>query len=640
MRGTFYPDRSPVGEALHFDGYSSEISTAPLPALDDPQNLAISCWVLLDAYPWNRVPIVDQFDEHGRFFFGVDPEGHLLARIRTDSSIYKSTTPLPLRSWVLVTLNIDRGRASFTLNGGPMPATTDTAVEPIQTAKSLNTILIGHAADPQLPAPENLIHPDFPFEYALDGALSELVIYDRPLSRAAVMQLFSRAGRDALRPRPWPRFPRWEGLQGNFGAYYTSLPFDPVWDRARRIAPDSDVVVRFEDAPIQLIFWQGNNYVPAWVTENNRWFTDEFMEIYGHPRCPYGEDCEPMSDKQERYSHVRILESTPARAVVHWRYALSEVEQYTIADAPSSIAWGDWADEYWTVYPDGVAVRRSVLWSTAPQRDKTEFQDSIVLIPPGETPEDNIHLDALTFANLRAETKSYSWQPKNAPGLSLPNGPKDFNEPPGAVIQSVNLKSRWKPFEVAWGDPVSFTGYNSEKSISSFEWWNHWPVAQIPSSGRPALAADRAGHTSVSHIYWPVYKEDERTVTKILMDGLSTLNPDELVPLAASWRNPPKLELSDGRDVPYDPAQRAYVLFSGLTSPVRMTLQADKEHPAYHLVLILPGWSGSISTRVFPASETPLANCAGVVDTLSGSSLIAYIPLVASDRTEMEIEKR
>jgi hypothetical protein len=30
---------------------------------------------------------------------------------------------------------------------------------------------------------------------------------------------------------------------------------------------------------------------------------------------------EPMSDKQCRYSQVRILESSAARAVVHWGYA-------------------------------------------------------------------------------------------------------------------------------------------------------------------------------------------------------------------------------------------------------------------------------------------------------------------------------
>ena len=68
-----------------------------------------------------------------------------------------------------------------------------------------------------------------------------------------------------------------------------------------------------------------------------------------------------------------------------------------------------------TVYPDGVAVRRSVLWSNAAERDKAEFQESIVLVPPGETPEDSLHFDALTFANLDGAASTYRWQPKTTP---------------------------------------------------------------------------------------------------------------------------------------------------------------------------------------------------------------------------------
>lgn len=48
-----------------------------------------------------------------------------------------------------------------------------------------------------------------------------------------------------------------------------------------------------------------------------------------------------MSDKHSRYSHVKILESNNARVVVEWRYALSEVEHYKIADADPYTGWGD-----------------------------------------------------------------------------------------------------------------------------------------------------------------------------------------------------------------------------------------------------------------------------------------------------------
>ena len=107
------------------------------------------------------------------------------------------------------------------------------------------------------------------------------------------------------------------------------------------------MVVRFDDLPIRLVSWQGTNYIPALITENGKWYSDEFVETGGLPGCPLGQDCEPMSDKQNRYAHVRILESTPARAVLHFRYGLCEVEQFVCANPDPITGWADWADEYY-----------------------------------------------------------------------------------------------------------------------------------------------------------------------------------------------------------------------------------------------------------------------------------------------------
>lgn len=53
-----------------------------------------------------------------------------------------------------------------------------------------------------------------------------------------------------------------------------------------------------------------------------------------------------MSDKQSRYSHVNIRESNDAGVVVHWHYALSEVEHYHGAWADPLTGSFQWADEY------------------------------------------------------------------------------------------------------------------------------------------------------------------------------------------------------------------------------------------------------------------------------------------------------
>jgi hypothetical protein len=282
------------------------------------------------------------------------------------------------------------------------------------------------------------------------------------------------------------------------------------------------------------------------------------------------------------------------------------------------------------VYPDGVAIRRQVLWSTAPERDKTEFQESIVLIPAGETPEDNINFDALCFANLRGDAHSYSWQPKTDKGFSVPKGPEHFTEPADAVIQWVNLKSTWKPFQVPWGNPVKFDAYNGEQSISSFEWWNHWPVAQISSSGRPALAADRPGHTSLSHIYWPISEQDDQHIEKILMTGLTTLEATQLAPLAASWRTPAQAEVSGGASIRYDASQRAYVLSGARPATLSVTLHGSKMSPVVDPAFVFPRWRGKPSVLVKSGlSDKPVQVKFGYVEELEQTKLIAFLSITS-----------
>jgi hypothetical protein len=633
--GISRPTVSPVEPALQMDGYTTAIRHPSLGMLSHASDLSISCWLQLEAYPWNEVPILDQNGPGRAVFFGVDAEGHLIASLTAKTELHKFTSveALPLRQWTLVSFTARDGRIALYIGGRSVVA--QEAVRPAVSVSNLvsnqeSDILIGHVRKPLLPGPPSMIHPQLPVEYSIQGSLGELTVYDHSLTAENVSALMAAGKSSLLEKTPWPAFPRAQAGAGKFGAFYTTLKFDATWDETRRVGPDSDVVVRFPNAAIQLVFWQGTNYVPAWVTENNRWYTDEFMEVYGHPRCPDGEDCEPMSDKQERYSHVRILESTPARAVIHWRYALSEVERYGIADAPTTTAWGDWADEYWTVYPDGVAIRRQILWSTVPERDKTEFQESIVLIPAGETPEDSINFDALRFANLQGDVQAYSWQPKTDKGLSVPRGPEPFTEPANAVIQWVNLKSTWKPFQVAWGYPVKFDAYNGEQSISSFEWWNHWPVAQIPSSGRPALAADRPGHTSVSHIYWAVSEQDDQHIERILMDGLTTLEAGQLAPLAASWRIPASADVTGGASIRYDAAQRAYVLSGAMPETLNITLHGSKKSPVVNPAFVLPGWRGKAAVSVKSGLlTTPVEAALGYVEELEQVKLIAFVPITS-----------
>ena len=69
------------------------------------------------------MPILDQpgasQDRADAFFFGLDAEGHLLARLGSGPSVVKvrSEAAVPLRSWTLVTLTIDSaGLVAFAID--------------------------------------------------------------------------------------------------------------------------------------------------------------------------------------------------------------------------------------------------------------------------------------------------------------------------------------------------------------------------------------------------------------------------------------------------------------------------------------------------------------------------------------------
>lgn len=627
------------GKALQFDGYTTHIvrrykEVPPLAA----GAFTVECWVALDAYPWNWVPIVDwERDMQAGFLFGIDAYGHIGLHAAVGGwQALTSTARVPLKRWTHIAGAFDpsRGLALF-INGQPAG---QLAVEGKLMPPEQTDLLIGRVRQKMMPLPSGLIHPKDPVYYALEGALDELTIHGNALSK------FDLAKAPEGMSSPWPVMPAGAPGAGTFGAYYETLRFQDTWDRPRRIGPRSDVVVRFEQSPMRLVFWQGNNYVPAWVTENGKWYTDEFMEAYAMPRCPDGEDCEPMSDKQVRYSHVRILESSEARAVVHWRYALSEVRNYKGSFEDPLTGWFDWADEYWTVYPDGVAIRKQVLWSSylddvrpdgKVRRAEHEFQESIVLNSPGQWPEDNINFDAITLANMKGETEVYRWQPKPRDDVfEYPHGPDSFSNPPGANIQWVNLKSAWKPFQIVQ-PPVLFRAYNAEKSISSFMWWNHWPVAQIPSSGRPALAPDRPSHSSLSWIYWASSEATENSITRLLMNGLTTKPAAELAPLAKSWLNPPAIRATGVRVEGYRQAERAYVLVrESAAGSAGITLQATPESPVVNPAFVIRNWSGG--TRVLVNGKS--SGRIGQSRTLQGTDLVVWIEMHATEPVGIEIQ--
>jgi hypothetical protein len=367
-----------------------------------------------------------------------------------------------------------------------------------------------------------------------------------------------------------------------------------------------DIYVRFDESPVQLVFWRGASFVPCWVTENKIWYTNEWLETWGDDV----QSCaEPIMDRQCRYSHVRLIENTEARVVIHWRYALSDAFNDFVAI--SDDGRGEWCDEFHTIYPDQLGVRKMELHYSQPER-KHDWVEQIVVLPPGKYPKDVIERESVSLVNMSGEVKNYSWDDK----LEI-----EMPEPKNANMSIVNLKSKYRPFfiispesvttvEGTWDSPYFRTYaahmarpvYRPDPAPSAYGWWDHWPVAQVPGDGRWVTTPDRPSHFNLTtFVQWNDYEVTERTRTRIMLTGMTDKKADELVPLAKSWLQAPNMKIiTDGyKGGSYDQSERAYIIEKtdpGNLITISFVLEASKNSPLLNPAIIIKNWGSQLST--------------------------------------------
>jgi hypothetical protein len=194
---------------------------------------------------------------------------------------------------------------------------------------------------------------------------------------------------------------------------------------------------------------------------------------------------------------------------------------------------------------------------------------------------------------MKGESHTYSWEHKTPPFL-----PKD---PPNANIQVVNTQSKYRPFSVVrpQDDPhIDIYAGEIRRDVCVFPWWNHWPVAPRPTDGRWAMYDDRASHASLSHWNWGAYETSHNSMTKIMLNGLTTKTVKELLPLAKSWSNPARIEIKGDGFVSegYDPTDMAYhVSVEEPSRPVtlEMKIRADDDSPLVNPAFVINNWGDS-----------------------------------------------
>jgi len=632
------------GEALLYDGYTTYISRPADKWRGLSGAFSVEAWIAFQAYPWNWVAIVDQKqDSTAGFYLGVSANGLLRWEVAVDGRLNTLTSKekIDLLKWTHIegTFDPQKGLAIY-INGRPAGTLTTSGKF---TAAPNTSLLIGRSH--QKLAPAYPIRLDLPASYSFDGLIDEVKIHNKVVPAAQIRadyQLLKPAEEKALSYR---KLPTGSEGPGRFGAYYTKLAFSETWDAPWRVGPYADVVVRFDMAPYKFVFWRGTSYIPFWVTENGIWYTNEFNETWGEDVMGCAE---PMSDKKARQSNVRIIESNDARVVVHWRYALVDNREI-IAKIDTISGWGDWSDEYYTIYPDGVGLRKINLWSSEPAKPH-QFQEAIILNPPGTRPEDNIEVKAITMVNMRGESQTYSW---------ADGAPEVIDKPDHFNIQLINLKSKNRPFIIVSEAKPGVTRWNIEtdgpwirpysgeinRQYSIFPWWNHWPVAQIPSDGRWATEPDRVSHSSLSNdLEWKELELTDRTHVRVMMHGLTNRSAQEVVMLAKSWLYPAPLILKcesyrfDG----YKEEERAYVLKNTgtETAAFRCQLDASSDYPLENPAFVINDWGDGQARLLLNGEEIDRGKQFryGHRHRLEGSDLIVWINEKSSVPLDISIE--
>jgi hypothetical protein len=583
--GNFKMVKGVSGSALRLDGLTSYIVCEPEKAPEIPDAFSLEAWVALGAYPLNWCPIVGRYRSQKGFYLGIGDKGQVGLHLAVDGQWTELTSEanLELRKWYHIAGVLDPTKGLTVYINGKQAAKLDTTGY-LTPASNMAPMLIGKYPFQVKPTGGVRRDSHMGTNIFFDGIFDELKITGKALNADKIAAEFAEncpKDKPDLPMRVLPAGP--EGTMP-FGAFYTTLKYYEQWDALWRVGDSADVVVAFDQAPYRFVFWRGTSYIPHWVTENGIWYNNEFNETWGHGVAGCAE---PMSDKQCRHSHVRIIESHDARVVVHWRYALVD-NYYNFARVDKDTHWGDWTDETYTIYPDGVGIREITLHSTAPA-EPHEWQEGIIVMGPGQYPEGVLETEALTLANIDGESHTYSWAER---------APRRLDEPKNANIHLVNTKSKYRTFAVVTPESSpSITAYGGEirREISIFPWWNHWPTSQNPSDGRYAMAADRAAHSSLTHIEWKEHSKTENTMTKIMLHGMTNKSAGQLAPLARSWAWPASLNIEgdDFLNKGYDQTERAYILEAkraGKNDVLTFELDANEKSPVVNPAFVINNW--------------------------------------------------
>lgn len=290
----------------------------------------------------------------------------------------------------------------------------------------------------------------------------------------------------------------------------------------------------------RFVFWEHASYVPWWDLDNMA-VTYEFMETwgYGNQGCS-----EPMQDKENRYSKPEIVENSPARVVVLWRYALS--------DPNYQIFFNEWVYEYYYLYPDGTGVREICVYPNS--NVQHEVLQPQYIFPTGVIPEQMFQDTACVLMNTKGEKISNLL---SKPVLAPPKSTGEWEE----EIMRIYLKNRKHPYLVWSKDEELFPNpINNGLIVGDVQrsMGGHWPLQPMNVDVYSVVGTNLPYHSWLGtiHVYPDIDKQPNKWVHLI---GITNKSNEELIKVAENWLEPSIPHTENVDFIKFDKIQKAYI---------------------------------------------------------------------------------
>jgi hypothetical protein len=347
------------------------------------------------------------------------------------------------------------------------------------------------------------------------------------------------------------------------------------------------VVVTFDEEPYTMVFRLP--WVAGYVTSNGVACLQGYSETFDKKNCTgCAEICQ---DTKTRYARMWISHQSAGRIVVRTRGALCDRDgkiAHRDVDSKSPYGKGDWADEWFRIYPDGTCTRTVTIYTAMAANAAAswgrkghpfECQETIIQNNTGRAPTADIDAGALTLMSMDGRTKTISFKPYPKAGELLK----------GANIQIVNLKSRFKPFTIVQDNDVTISPYRGPDIDREH-------IDERVFVGWPRGAKWGKSYTvALSHVIdWKFHKRTDTSLTRTYLLGMATAAArSELVGIAKAWLKAAKLKTTSKgyKSLGYDRTEKAWIIEKNLPTagPLIVEIAASKDRPVINPCIIIRG---------------------------------------------------